>query len=664
MMRQEETRRTVLDRTARTALALLLVVAVRLFACPAPARAEVAPAGATVASVSTAAYRLGDGELTARSNEIAFEILPVFGPLVLPDGTAAAPAATGRAFAGETVLFPYSLANTGNEADRFDLTVVTLSPSEFVPAATALYLDVDRDSVLDPGETAVTNPVSLGIGEEAALLLAATLPAGLAGGERCHLDLRARSRGDTTLVDAENVVRAEARLEAAVPLVLRTDVDAVLPGEEIRYTIAFENTGEREATDVVVIDFIDHAGMNEGTVLVPGSVTATIPGSVEYLFAADGTWSDVSPAAAEVQGVRLYVASLAPGAGGELSFAVRVVDDRPRGEVVNAASVSYVGGDARPYEESSNETTVFVGPVSALFLGPEGDPAAAGEADRVVLSVNGVDSVYTFRHEVLNDGNFADTLVLALADSAAVPAGWTAEFVDSLGAPLPRLSEFTARGGIVPRGGTARFGLRLSASPEAFRRIAGRELALDVEARSTLPDPNGSRDRVTDVLVRTGLPILSIAQSIREPTALEGDILSFIVTVENLTEATTVDSVVVSENLSPGLGWAGGSEEPVRSGNMLSFDLGSLGPGERREIVFRAIVTAGQERDRIVSNAWVRGVTDLGERTADGPAAAAVRVVEGIFTRRGSILGCVFLDEDEDGRMSEEERGIPGAVVF
>lgn len=644
------------------ALLLFLVVAVRLFACPAPAGAQVAPAGAVVSSASTATYRLGEGELTARSNEIAFHVLPVFGPLLFPDGTAAAPAATGRAFAGETVFFSFTLANAGNAADRFDLAVDCASPSAFVPAATVVYLDADRDSVLDPGETAVTSIGPLGIGEEAAILLAATLPAGLTGDERCHLDLRARSRGDTSLVDAGNVVRIEARREARVPILLAADVDAVLPGEEIRYTIAFENAGERAAADVVVADFIDYGGMGLGTAIVPGSVSATLPGVVEYLDAADLEWTDVSPAAGEVRGVRLRLESLSPGGAGELAFSVRVRENRERGEVLNAATIDFTGGDARLYTLSSNETAVLVGPVSAIFVGPAGDPAAEGDADRVVVSMTGADSLYTFRHEILNDGNFADTLVVALADSALVPAGWEVVFVDSAGLPLPALSAFTARAGVVPRGETSVVGLQLAASPEAFRRFAGRELAFDVEARSIVPD--GSRDRVRDVLVKTGLPTVSIVQSIREPTAMAGDIVSFIVLVENLTDETAVDSVIVVENLSPALGWAGGSDEPERRGNVLRFRVGRLEPGEKREIVFRAIVTAGQERDHIVSNAWAYGVTELGERIADGPAAASVRVVEGIFTRRGTILGCVFLDADADGRRGGEERGLAGAAVF
>ncbi|MCK4235666.1 MAG: OmpA family protein, partial [Candidatus Krumholzibacteria bacterium] len=133
---------------------------------------------------------------------------------------------------------------------------------------------------------------------------------------------------------------------------------------------------------------------------------------------------------------------------------------------------------------------------------------------------------------------------------------------------------------------------------------------------------------------------------------------------ENLTEETSIDSILLVENLSHGLGYAGGSDSPSIEGNTLRWNLPSLGPGEKRQVVFRARVKAGQEWGRLVCSACVYGVTDLGERTSDGPAAASIQIIEGIFTRRGIIFGSVFEDTDGDGVRSEGEKGVPGASVF
>ena len=242
------------------------------------------------------------------------------------------------------------------------------------------------------------------------------------------------------------------------------------------------------------------------------------------------------------------------------------------------------------------------------------------------------------------------------------PPNGTIDFVDSNGSPFPRESEYRAAVGTIPSGRSTVVGVRLQSTGEGFRRFAGRQLAFAVEAASIFFDE--SSDRVEDVLVKSSIPIVSIEQSIREPTALVGDVLSFIATVENVTEETALDSVVVTEALSPGLAFAGGSLVPRIAGNDLTWRLERLEPGERREIVFRARVKAGQETGKLVSSARVSGVTDTGERAADGPATASVLIVEGIFTRRGIISGAVFADADSNGSWDEGERGVRGASVF
>jgi outer membrane protein OmpA-like peptidoglycan-associated protein len=343
---------------------------------------------------------------------------------------------------------------------------------------------------------------------------------------------------------------------------------------------------------------------------------------------------------------------------------VRVRDDHEWGEILNAAAADYTGGDSRPYSLSSNEIRVMVGRISALSIGPSGNPTAGpgGADDCVVLPLSGSDTTYTFWHEVLNAGNFIDTVQVVLADSTVIPSDWQAQFVDSDGRSFSHSTGFAAEIGALASGGSRIVGLRLRSSPERFRLFPGRELSFNVEARSRVDSE--SRDFVQDVLVKNDMPLLSVKQSIREPTALVGDVLSYMVTVENLTDETEIDSVLLVENLSAGLGFAGGSEAPGISGNVLSWKLGKLSPGEKRSVVFRARVKAGQEWGRLVSTAWVYGVSALGERTSDGPAAAAVHIIEGVFTRRGTILGSVFVDTDGDGVRGMGEAGVAGASVF
>ena len=311
----------------------------------------------------------------------------------------------------------------------------------------------------------------------------------------------------------------------------------------------------------------------------------------------------------------------------------------------------------------SNEVFVRVGRMSALAIGPRGNPGAATgtAADRVVMMIGG-DSTYTLWHEVENRGNFADSFQVAVADSNAIPDGWGCAFVDSTGAALVRAASGKAIIGVIPRGRSCVVGLRLDSTPSEFRKFPGRELRFNVEASSIFFE--GASDRVENLLIKAAIPTISIKQSIREPTALVGDVLSFIVTVENVAEDVVLDSVTVLENLSPGLGFAGGSEEPAKEGNVLRWAVGPLGPGATHEIVFRARVKAGEEKGRLVSSAWASGVTEMAERVSDGPSVASILIVEGIFTRRGLVLGGVFSDSDGDGLWDPGEKGVRGISVF
>jgi outer membrane protein OmpA-like peptidoglycan-associated protein len=656
--------RRPLTRSADGIYLLFLLVVTGLTLLPCRLSSAIPPAGTIITSRSVARYEIEGQLFSAFSNEISVSVLPVYGPLVTPDGTVDAPARIVRAFGAQSARFAFTLRNAGNVPDAFDVRLAYPVPCDFIPSSAAVYLDVNRDSIIEMGESSVSSVGPLAPGEEILLLAEATLPAGLMGGEVAHVDLVAGSQSDPSSRDMNNVVRVVACAEAQVEILLEADETNVLPGDTIGFTLHFANPGERAATLVVLSAPIDRNGMGEGADYVPGSAASTAGGRLELFDAASSGWVATSLPVDRIKGVRVLLDSLAAGADESFSFQVRVRDGRVEGDLHEIATAGYTSGDALPHQLASNDAAVHVGPVSSIAIGPRGNPSApSGSAeDCVVVALDGVSDTYTLWHEILNDGNFSDSVRVALVDSASMPAAWQIEFVDSTGAPLQGDGGFRAVAGTIPRGRSSIVGLRLRSTGEGFRRFPGRELSFAVEAASIF-DP-ASNDRVDNTLIKANVPVLSIEQSIREPAALVGDVLSFIATVENVTGETVLDSVAVIENLCPGLGYAGGSSEPRISGNTLSWDIGRLAPGEKREIVFRARVKAGQETGRLASSAWARGVTDAGERVADGPAQAAVLIVEGIFTRRGIISGAVFADADSNGVRDGGELGVPGVSVF
>ena len=643
---------------------LFLLLSINLYLYPVDIFGEIPPADESVSSQAHATYYADGNSYVAFSNEVSFNIMPVFIPTVLPDGSFSAPAAIDSAFSLQKVTFPYTITNTGNATDVYSLEIIQLSPSDFSFTSTVLYRDDDSDGIVDPGEQIIDSTGPIDRSETIAVVLEAELPGGLAGGETAHLNIEAVSAGDTSKVDSNNIVRVVARAEARISLMMSSDKMSVMPEDTVTFTIDYSNDGGRGATDVTITDFVDYSGNTDNTEFILGSVVSTLQAEIEYYDILSSSWVEVPPPAGDVKGVRLKLDYLPPDAAGSLSFMIRVSEDHISGEIYNSSFVDYTGGDSRDYQGYSNEISVFVGQMSSIFIGPSGNPMAVsgnGE-DIITLNINGIDTTYTFWHEILSNGNFVDTLAVSLSDSFIVPDQWRVEFVDSNGNKITEGSDYTAVIGALGVGENVKLGLKFDSTPEIFRNFPGSRLEFEVEARS-LVDMN-SRDLVTDVFVKTDMPLVSVQQSIKEPVAEIGDILSCILMVSNLTEETLVDSLIVVETLCPGLGYAGGSAEPSIDGNRLSWKIASLGPGEKERIIFRIRVKAGQQRGRLVSSAFVSGVSEYGEITTAGPTAVSIKIVEGIFTRKGIITGAVFIDADGDGYRDKGEKGVFGVSVF
>ena len=260
---------------------MLAVAGLALF--PSVSRTAIPPAGQAITSRSLALYDLSGTRCSVYSNEITVSVLAVYGPVVTPNGTTAAPGGIAHAFAGETVTFVFTLRNAGNADDAFSLYLMYPAPSDFVPVRSAIYLDADMDSLVDMGEMAVSDVGPLGPGEEVLLAIQAQLPPGLTGGETANVNLVARSQADTSSWDRDNVVRIVAREEAEIALALAADRTAAQPGDTIGFALHFTNGGERTAADVTLSALVDLNGAAEGADYVPGSASSTVAGQLRVL---------------------------------------------------------------------------------------------------------------------------------------------------------------------------------------------------------------------------------------------------------------------------------------------------------------------------------------------------------------------------------------------
>ncbi len=165
---------------------------------------------------------------------------------------------------------------------------------------------------------------------------------------------------------------------------------------------------------------------------------------------------------------------------------------------------------------------------------------------------------------------------------------------------------------------------------------------------------------------------LRLVKTVDEKTAETGDFTHWNLLVENSSRRMPLFDVQVTDRLPPGLSYVAGSArvdgrrlaDPERDGSLLVWTLDELAPVTRRKITFLATVDplrTGRDRENI---AWAAARTPNGHAIDSARARAVVRIVEGLFTDRGTIIGRVFYDADENGRFDGNDFGIPQVRVY
>lgn len=130
-----------------------------------------------------------------------------------------------------------------------------------------------------------------------------------------------------------------------------------------------------------------------------------------------------------------------------------------------------------------------------------------------------------------------------------------------------------------------------------------------------------------------------------------------------------LDDVVVEDELPGGFRYENGSarrdgdriEDPDGgAGPQLRFAIGTLGPDEEVTLRYRALVGPGSAR----SGDPVNRAQARSGALRSNVARARVRLVDGVFSDRGFIVGKVFADCDGDREQDRGEPGVPGVALF
>jgi len=439
----------------------LLVAALILFGA---VMAQQTPAGTNISNQASASYIDSAGQpRTTTSNQVITVVQQVYSFTITPNGNNEnSPGQTKTALPGGQVIFNYVVTNTGNGTDTINLSTVLGTSHNFNLLNPTIYLDANCNGNLDAGETTPITSVTLGMGQQACVIVTATIPLNATSGQYGNLNLVGTSAGSLSVTDNDNWARAVVSTQAILTAFKSASpTGPVTPGSTITYTISGSNTGGSAASGVSV------TGLGTGILIsdtIPnGLVVSTMPtgsagaGTVQMVFSTDGTtWAPLTSGNLPLTGNgTIAVGMFISGSGAffpqtasyTFSFQATVPASAPAGtNYPNTATVTYNDGTANQ-TTTSNTTTNTVAAAYNVAVGPFGFPQGSATGtytvggytvtrsgdQQTIASVNSGTTVI-FRHTLRNTGNTPDSFTLSFSGA---PTGWACSLVaDDLTTPI------------------------------------------------------------------------------------------------------------------------------------------------------------------------------------------------------------------------------------
>ena len=503
-----------------------------------------------------------------------------------------------RVQAGDQVTFKLTVTNAGNETS--DLPLDLRLSGSFQPAV-SLYLDSNGNGQVD-GDDAKVQSLELQPDASAALLMVVDTPLAAQGEASVNLTT---SCGGSAVATVRVLPPPELRVQKSfTPTQVR-------PGEETTVTVTARNPSNDEARQVVLTDPLAEQ-IARGLEFVPGSASAS-GGTLEYT--SDGVTWGPAPSGA-VQGVRMRAARLEPGAQLVLSFRMVGREAADGQQFTNTATVEVPG------RSSSDSATVDVRYTPGVAIGPVGKPLApeGTPADRQSQPFAVVGRQVCFDHTVQNTGDVADLFRITVT----FPQG--AATVSLLGENGPLAQP-----------------LRLDAGQSALVRVCYEPTATGVlEALITVTGERGTSNTTSDQIdrIEATLPELkkSVAAATRDedgkPVAVgegkavaTGDTVTYTLEVRNPYNFP-LSGVVVTDAVPAHLDFESAADGGVVSGEVdaqqVTWQLGTLQPGERRTLTFVTRVSSRAVDGETLKNLFQMVSTELKQPTNSNEVATPV----------------------------------------
>lgn len=175
---------------------------------------------------------------------------------------------------------------------------------------------------------------------------------------------------------------------------------------------------------------------------------------------------------------------------------------------------------------------------------------------------------------------------------------------------------------------------------------------------------------IRDIPVDPPIGKLVITKTANKTTAAIGDLVIYTLKLENKGDAP-VTSIKISDIMPHGISYIGGSslidgnaaaDPKASSGRTFTWSTSSLAPKKSMEITYRAVVGPDARMGTGINTVTTSG-TSLGKTVVSNRAFVEIKITEGVFTGKGTIIGRVFIDRDGDGSI-RKDAGVPDAVLY
>ena len=625
------------------------------------------PGGAIITNQAHATYSDSTGEsFETVSETVTLTVVAVASITVTPDETVASDTVGPR----EQVTRAFRVCNTGNTPDRVTLTQNSITPPAVI---TALYFDNDGSGTVTAGDELITlnQTVSPQLAPSGCISVLAVIDTNdVAPQSTLSIFITARSTASGAVngrnEDAGtiiNAVGAGARLTDPVNASLTPSklvnggMQAVVSmGNQFTYTIAFRNSGDTVARNVVMTDQL-------------AAAIEYVPSSLRFNdnLVSDAIDADEGSVVNNTLQVRLPRVN--PGEAFRITFSARLANAVTAGVgVVNNAS--FTADNAPPVQ--TTDAVVVADPLGLVFAARGGSSAPIAGA-RVELFANA-------------DGT---NLVTLPTNSGFVPnaANMNPFATDSAGHFSFKLPSESIVGEtnyfmkISARGFLTRM-IKLTLRPTHSGLFALTQHAVDGQQLADSAFVLVHNDINVEDLAALVMNIpmfetrgLQVIKSADRTRVEIGDIVTYRVEVHNPTSAA-LGNVTVEDRLPESFHYAVGSAllskglapqqaiEPQVNGSTLLFTIDELAAGSTAKLLYRVRVGANAGEGDRENVALASAAFPSGERTTSAPARATVFVAAGVFSSRQVLLGRVFVDTNQNGQFDDGDRPSPGVRLY